>query len=240
MVFNKKDIIIVSTIIAVFLTYNLYNSYVNYKENPYKRLSSKNKFVTAGDEKDLHEFTISYMKHVFPDLQIVEEEDGAIDVDLIEGEVKILNSEDIYLNRLEYSKFDENNNEWMSTNEMWTYFYGTVDSIDFPLRIIFSNVWEGDNPLFRQSYDFKNAIAQKTHYKYGSNVLRKIYFYNDTNGNKCYFSAINNEFSLITTHSYCPHKRRFATKEEQMANYIYDTFMALDIPSEYNRDYLKE
>lgn len=48
----------------------------------------------------------------------------------------------------------------------------------------------------------------------------------------CYEIALNNGYSLVTSFDYCPAKTSFSTRQEQIAYYLFEAFLSLEIPDE--------
>lgn len=65
--------------------------------------------------------------------------------------------------------------------------------------------------------------------------------YVDEDGDGCVLAVNNGSFSFVYDDMpYCPNKKSFKDKKQQMANYIYDGFMALDIPEEFSWEAQKQ
>lgn len=57
---------------------------------------------------------------------------------------------------------------------------------------------------------------------------------------RCYVTAVNHGFSAgVPFRYYCPTKTYFERSGNQIVNYLFDGFMALDIPYEFSYEYLE-
>lgn len=110
-----------------------------------------------------------------------------------------------------------------------------METIEEPVRLIFNNYLSDRNRIYGSSFEYQVQISRSIPQKYSPSGL---YSFEDIDGYQCYLIVRNNSFTLESRSGYCPDKKRFSNQREQIANYIYDSFIELDIPEELSYDYL--
>lgn len=100
---------------------------------------------------------------------------------------------------------------------------------------LISNIWESYTyrELIRSTTFLSTCTDKDSDFKCGAYV--------DEEGDGCYLAVNNGSFSFsVNDVPYCPTKKGFKDKKHQIANYVYDGFMALDIPEEFSWESQKQ
>lgn len=217
---NSKKVIFIFIAVFIYVYYlTSTKTYTHVEVNMYERLQVNDTINDQIDKRSFLEYNLDFFKVILPDFIVsydnsreTKELNGIVISDYIslKGGTSIT-----YLVRFNPEEYNINDINISNYNGNGIHTYSSFQK-DFLLYV---------QPLVQDAYYDDSS--------------KKIYYFYDVDGNTCFIGVLNETFSLnIDNYYYCPSKTEFFSKEEQMANYIFDSFMALDIPNEFSEEYL--